>query len=73
MCVFSQVIAEELSGNDDYVELSFSARKLDDKVSVVHPNERHKNAEKCDLMFPFAAISGALMLLNISGISDQCS
>lgn len=27
-----QVTAEELSGNDDYVELSFSARKLDDKV-----------------------------------------
>uniref|UniRef100_A0AAX7U622 C2 domain-containing protein n=1 Tax=Astatotilapia calliptera TaxID=8154 RepID=A0AAX7U622_ASTCA len=26
-----QVTAEELSGNDDYVELSFSARKLDDK------------------------------------------
>uniref|UniRef100_A0AAY4A4F3 C2 domain-containing protein n=1 Tax=Denticeps clupeoides TaxID=299321 RepID=A0AAY4A4F3_9TELE len=25
------IIAEELSGNDDYVELSFSARKLDDK------------------------------------------
>uniref|UniRef100_UPI00398E3B75 copine-4-like n=1 Tax=Pristiophorus japonicus TaxID=55135 RepID=UPI00398E3B75 len=25
------VIAEELSGNDDYVELTFSARKLDDK------------------------------------------
>ncbi|XP_041104023.1 copine-4 [Polyodon spathula] len=25
------VIAEELSGDDDYVELSFSARKLDDK------------------------------------------
>ncbi|KAJ8290816.1 hypothetical protein GJAV_G00017890 [Gymnothorax javanicus] len=25
------VTAEELSGNDDYVELSFSARKLDDK------------------------------------------
>ncbi|KAM6132486.1 LOW QUALITY PROTEIN: copine-4 [Pterocles gutturalis] len=25
------VIAEELSGNDDYIELSFSARKLDDK------------------------------------------
>uniref|UniRef100_H3A3X4 Copine 4 n=1 Tax=Latimeria chalumnae TaxID=7897 RepID=H3A3X4_LATCH len=25
------VIAEELSGNDDYVELSFCARKLDDK------------------------------------------
>lgn len=27
--------AEELSGNDDYVELSFSARKLDDKVCAV--------------------------------------
>jgi hypothetical protein len=26
------VIAEELSGNDDYVELAFNARKLDDKV-----------------------------------------
>uniref|UniRef100_A0A8C4HUA4 Copine IVb n=1 Tax=Dicentrarchus labrax TaxID=13489 RepID=A0A8C4HUA4_DICLA len=26
-----RVTAEELSGNDDYVELSFSARKLDDK------------------------------------------
>ncbi|KAG2465087.1 CPNE4 protein, partial [Polypterus senegalus] len=30
-CTLGQVIAEELSGNDDYVELSFSARKLDDK------------------------------------------
>uniref|UniRef100_A0A8C8A4J7 Copine IVb n=1 Tax=Oryzias sinensis TaxID=183150 RepID=A0A8C8A4J7_9TELE len=29
-CMFL-VTAEELSGNDDYVELSFSARKLDDK------------------------------------------
>lgn len=29
-----KVTAEELSGNDDYVELSFSARKLDDKVCV---------------------------------------
>nr|XP_020462616.1 copine-4 isoform X2 [Monopterus albus] len=28
------VTAEELSGNDDYVELSFSARKLDDKCTV---------------------------------------
>lgn len=28
----SQVTAEELSGNDDYVELAFSAKKLDDKV-----------------------------------------
>uniref|UniRef100_A0A8C1YRY7 Copine-4-like n=1 Tax=Cyprinus carpio TaxID=7962 RepID=A0A8C1YRY7_CYPCA len=27
----SQVTAEELSGNDDYVELAFSAKKLDDK------------------------------------------
>ncbi|MCJ8746526.1 hypothetical protein PDJAM_G00142880 [Pangasius djambal] len=26
------VTAEELSGNDDYVELAFSAKKLDDKV-----------------------------------------
>ncbi|KAG7245010.1 hypothetical protein INR49_023576 [Caranx melampygus] len=30
-CTLGQVTAEELSGNDDYVELSFSARKLDDK------------------------------------------
>lgn len=27
-----QITAEELTGNNDYVELSFSARKLDDKV-----------------------------------------
>uniref|UniRef100_A0AAX7UJU7 C2 domain-containing protein n=1 Tax=Astatotilapia calliptera TaxID=8154 RepID=A0AAX7UJU7_ASTCA len=26
-----QITAEELTGNDDYIELSFSARKLDDK------------------------------------------
>ncbi|XP_073425554.1 copine-4 isoform X2 [Dendrobates tinctorius] len=32
------VIAEELSGNDDYVELSFSARKLDDKVVMNNLN-----------------------------------
>ncbi|GLD75159.1 copine-4, partial [Lates japonicus] len=25
------ITAEELTGNDDYIELSFSARKLDDK------------------------------------------
>ncbi|XP_071252405.1 copine-4 isoform X3 [Salvelinus alpinus] len=32
VCVmYLQVTAEELTGNDDYVELSFSARKLDDK------------------------------------------
>uniref|UniRef100_A0A8C4PII2 Copine-4 n=1 Tax=Equus asinus asinus TaxID=83772 RepID=A0A8C4PII2_EQUAS len=30
-CTLGQVIAEELSGNDDYVELAFNARKLDDK------------------------------------------
>lgn len=30
-----KVTAEELSGNDDYVELSFSARKLDDKVCAI--------------------------------------
>uniref|UniRef100_A0A8C4NR37 C2 domain-containing protein n=1 Tax=Dicentrarchus labrax TaxID=13489 RepID=A0A8C4NR37_DICLA len=27
----SKITAEELTGNDDYIELSFSARKLDDK------------------------------------------
>lgn len=31
----SQVTAEELSGNDDYVELAFSAKKLDDKVRIL--------------------------------------
>lgn len=30
-----KVTAEELSGNDDYIELCFSARKLDDKVSAI--------------------------------------
>lgn len=29
------MIAEELSGNDDYVELAFNARKLDDKVKCL--------------------------------------
>lgn len=32
VCVCAQITAEELTGNDDYIELSFSARKLDDKV-----------------------------------------
>ncbi|TTO63371.1 Copine-4 [Bagarius yarrelli] len=30
-CTLGQITAEELSGNDDYVELAFSAKKLDDK------------------------------------------
>ncbi|KAM4736433.1 copine-4 isoform 2-T2 [Anableps anableps] len=30
-CTLGQITAEELTGNDDYIELSFSARKLDDK------------------------------------------
>uniref|UniRef100_A0A674DI14 Copine IVb n=1 Tax=Salmo trutta TaxID=8032 RepID=A0A674DI14_SALTR len=34
------VTSEELSGNDDYVELSFSARKLDDKVTISHLTSR---------------------------------
>lgn len=32
--VYLQITAEELTGNDDYIELSFSARKLDDKVTT---------------------------------------
>lgn len=28
-----QVISEEISGNNGYVELAFRAKKLDDKVS----------------------------------------
>lgn len=31
-----QVHAEEISGNNGYVELSFCAKKLDDKVSGAH-------------------------------------
>lgn len=34
VCVCVQITAEELTGNDDYIELSFSARKLDDKVKT---------------------------------------
>ena len=30
----TQVIAEDISGNNGYVELSFQARKLDDKVRL---------------------------------------
>lgn len=30
-----QIAAEELTGNDDHIELSFSARKLDDKVTAL--------------------------------------
>lgn len=35
-CISSQVHAEEISGNNGYVELSFCAKKLDDKVSRAH-------------------------------------
>lgn len=33
----TQVIAEDISGNNGYVELSFQARKLDDKVRPRSP------------------------------------
>lgn len=36
----SQITAEELTGNDDYIELSFSARKLDDKVTRTSQGKR---------------------------------
>lgn len=34
--IFLQVHAEEISGNNGYVELSFCAKKLDDKVRGAH-------------------------------------
>lgn len=34
--ISSQVHAEEISGNNGYVELFFCAKKLDDKVSRAH-------------------------------------
>lgn len=44
-----QVTAEELTGNDDYVELSFSARKLDDKVYV----HTHTHLQICIKQYPW--------------------
>lgn len=35
--------AEEISGNNGYVELSFCAKKLDDKVSGAHGFHRNAN------------------------------
>ena len=35
--------AEEISGNNGYVELSFCAKKLDDKVSGVRGFHRNAN------------------------------
>lgn len=35
-CISFQVHAEEISGNNGYVELSFCAKKLDDKVGRAH-------------------------------------
>lgn len=38
-----QVHAEEISGNNGYVELSFCAKKLDDKVRGAHVCEGNTN------------------------------
>lgn len=38
-----QVHAEEISGNNGYVELSFCAKKLDDKVSGAHGFDENTN------------------------------
>lgn len=34
-----QVISEEISGNNGYVELAFRAKKLDDKVSSLRAGQ----------------------------------
>lgn len=39
-----QVHAEEISGNNGYVELFFCAKKLDDKVRTAHSNTQSNNA-----------------------------
>ncbi|ELK25335.1 Copine-4 [Myotis davidii] len=46
------VIAEELSGNDDYVELAFNARKLDDKITQ-DPSRCCASAPRCCRPRPF--------------------
>lgn len=38
-----QVHAEEISGNNGYVELFFCAKKLDDKVRVAHIFDENTN------------------------------
>lgn len=40
-----QVHAEEISGNNGYVELFFCAKKLDDKVRTAHSNTQCKLTE----------------------------
>lgn len=40
-----QVHAEEISGNNGYVELFFCAKKLDDKVRTAHSNTQCKPTE----------------------------
>jgi hypothetical protein len=70
------VIAEELSGNDDYVELAFNARKLDDKVKclvLTLLKEVIKIAHNLIRFLPAAIFPFQPTLLNRSKISERCS
>lgn len=39
LCLLLQIVAEEVSGTNDYVQLTFRAHKLDNKVGT--PESRH--------------------------------
>lgn len=59
MCL--QITAEELTGNDDYIELSFSARKLDDKVRRDFLSaEQRSTPEKWQNVHPSTGINAPL-------------
>ena len=68
------MIAEELSGNDDYVELAFNARKLDDKVKCLASallKEVIKLAHKVNKISPHSYFFPFNSLLNRSMISES--
>ena len=51
-----QVHAEEISGNNGYVELSFCAKKLDDKVSAAHGFDWKYRHGSCFIRYGLVAL-----------------
>lgn len=63
--------AEELSGNDDYVELSFSARKLDDKVCALRFQKCLKSAIYVLIFGDMSVCTVRQVCVSVCGLSAE--
>lgn len=54
-----QIVAEEVSGTNDYVQLTFRAHKLDNKVKIPESSPPTQDKSQSPSTIPFSVLAGS--------------